>query len=146
MKPIHHQAWHHQHQPEKIARVVPWEESLWACSNTWDRSWWCDLRVAHHLRVPGWSLPREQADSFIAFCQSSAEDDAGAFLQGMATCIKIQKVLFLYLPLKPIYNDAAVWQMMPYFYKIPMGRRNGDDISGPEAELKEKLAKLDKVG
>lgn len=64
----------------------------------------------------------------------------------MATCIKIQKVLFLYLPLKPVYNDAAVSQVTPYFYKIPMGRKNGEDVSGLEAELKEKLAKLDKVG
>lgn len=36
--------------------------------------------------------------------------------------------------------------MTPYFYKIPMGRRNGEDVSGLEAELKEKLAKLNEVG
>lgn len=64
----------------------------------------------------------------------------------MATYIKIQKVLFLYLPLQPIYTDAAVSQIAPYIFKIPMVRKNGEDISGLEAELKEKLAKLDKVG
>lgn len=37
-------------------------------------------------------------------------------------------------------------QIVPYFYKIPMGRRNGDDVSGLEAELKGKLAKLNEVG
>lgn len=35
---------------------------------------------------------------------------------------------------------------MPYFYKIPMGRKNGDDVSGLEAELKEKFVKMDQVG
>lgn len=64
----------------------------------------------------------------------------------MATCIKIQRVLVLYLPLKPIYNDTAVSQVIPYLYKIPMGRKNGEDVSGLEAKVKEKLAKLDKVG
>lgn len=52
----------------------------------------------------------------------------------------------MYLPLKPIYNDTAVSQIIPYLYKISMGRRKGEDISGLEAELKEKLAQLDKVG
>ncbi|XP_075997848.1 glutathione S-transferase omega-1-like [Genypterus blacodes] len=33
-------------------------------------------------------------------------------------------------------------KVTPYFYKIPMGRRNGEDVSGLEAELKVKLAKL----
>ncbi|KAL7383694.1 hypothetical protein ABVT39_016125 [Epinephelus coioides] len=33
-------------------------------------------------------------------------------------------------------------KVTPYFYKIPMGRRNGDDVSALEAELKEKFAKL----
>ncbi|XP_069000683.1 glutathione S-transferase omega-1-like [Embiotoca jacksoni] len=33
-------------------------------------------------------------------------------------------------------------KVTPYFYKIPTGRKNGDDISGLEAELKEKFAKL----
>lgn len=37
-------------------------------------------------------------------------------------------------------------QIVPYFYKIPMGRTNGDDVSGLEAELKEKMAKLNEVG
>lgn len=34
-------------------------------------------------------------------------------------------------------------KIIPYFYKIPMGRKNGDDVSGLEAELKEKFVKLD---
>ncbi|XP_034754492.1 glutathione S-transferase omega-1-like [Etheostoma cragini] len=33
-------------------------------------------------------------------------------------------------------------KIIPYFYKIPMGRKNGEDVSGLEAELKEKLSKL----
>ncbi|KAA8583703.1 glutathione S-transferase omega-1 [Etheostoma spectabile] len=33
-------------------------------------------------------------------------------------------------------------KITPYFYKIPMGRKNGEDVSGLEAELKEKLSKL----
>ncbi|XP_074502163.1 glutathione S-transferase omega-1-like [Sebastes fasciatus] len=33
-------------------------------------------------------------------------------------------------------------KITPYFYKIPMGRRNDQDVSGLEAELKEKLSKL----
>lgn len=33
-------------------------------------------------------------------------------------------------------------KVTPYFYKIPTGRKNGEDVSGLEAELKEKLAKL----
>lgn len=37
-------------------------------------------------------------------------------------------------------------QIVPYFYKIAMGRKNGDDVSGLETELKEKLTKLNEVG
>lgn len=33
-------------------------------------------------------------------------------------------------------------KVTPYFYKIPMGRKNGEDVSGLEAELKEKFVKL----
>ncbi|XP_037639100.1 glutathione S-transferase omega-1-like [Sebastes umbrosus] len=33
-------------------------------------------------------------------------------------------------------------KIMPYFYKISMGRAKGQDVSGLEAELKEKLSKL----
>ncbi|XP_041645803.1 glutathione S-transferase omega-1-like [Cheilinus undulatus] len=33
-------------------------------------------------------------------------------------------------------------KVTPYFYKIPTGRKNGDDVSGLEGELKEKFAKL----
>ncbi|XP_045926926.1 glutathione S-transferase omega-1-like [Micropterus dolomieu] len=33
-------------------------------------------------------------------------------------------------------------KVVPYFYKIPSGRNNGEDVSGLEAELKEKFAKL----
>ncbi|XP_070771912.1 glutathione S-transferase omega-1-like [Enoplosus armatus] len=33
-------------------------------------------------------------------------------------------------------------KVTPYFYKIPTGRKNGEDVSGLEAELKEKFAKL----
>ncbi|XP_067466405.1 glutathione S-transferase omega-1-like [Thunnus thynnus] len=33
-------------------------------------------------------------------------------------------------------------KITPYFYKIPMGRKNGEDVSGLEAELKEKFSKL----
>ncbi|XP_039994472.1 glutathione S-transferase omega-1-like isoform X2 [Xiphias gladius] len=33
-------------------------------------------------------------------------------------------------------------KVVPYFYKIPAGRNNGEDVSGLEAELKEKFAKL----
>ncbi|XP_058508230.1 glutathione S-transferase omega-1-like [Solea solea] len=34
-------------------------------------------------------------------------------------------------------------KVVPYLYTIPMGRRKGEDVSGLEAELKEKLAKFD---
>ncbi|XP_028278742.1 glutathione S-transferase omega-1-like [Parambassis ranga] len=33
-------------------------------------------------------------------------------------------------------------KVVPYFYKIPAGRNNGEDVSGLEAELKEKFSKL----
>lgn len=33
-------------------------------------------------------------------------------------------------------------KVVPYFYKIPMGRKNGEDVSALEGELKEKFAKL----
>lgn len=33
-------------------------------------------------------------------------------------------------------------KVTPYFYKIPMGRRNGDDVSALEGELQGKFAKL----
>ncbi|XP_003964006.1 glutathione S-transferase omega-1 isoform X1 [Takifugu rubripes] len=33
-------------------------------------------------------------------------------------------------------------KIVPYFYKIVMGKKNGDDVSGLETELKEKLTKL----
>ncbi|CAI5654360.1 unnamed protein product [Oreochromis niloticus] len=33
-------------------------------------------------------------------------------------------------------------KVIPYFYKIPMDRKKGEDVSGLEAELKEKFAKL----
>lgn len=36
-------------------------------------------------------------------------------------------------------------KVTPYFYKIPTGRKNGDDVSGLEAELQEKFAKLDEI-
>ncbi|XP_062375063.1 glutathione S-transferase omega-1-like [Sardina pilchardus] len=36
-------------------------------------------------------------------------------------------------------------KVTPYFYKIPMGRKNGEDVSGLEGELKEKLSKLNEV-
>lgn len=41
---------------------------------------------------------------------------------------------------------ACCLQITSYFYKIPMGKKNGDDVSGLEAELKEKMAKLNEVG
>ncbi|KAM6916684.1 glutathione S-transferase omega-1-like [Xenentodon cancila] len=34
-------------------------------------------------------------------------------------------------------------KITPYFYKIPTGKKNGEDVSGLEAELSEKFAKLD---
>lgn len=36
--------------------------------------------------------------------------------------------------------------MIGYFYRISSGRKNGQDVSGLEAELKEKLSKLNEVG
>ncbi|XP_028324954.1 glutathione S-transferase omega-1-like [Gouania willdenowi] len=33
-------------------------------------------------------------------------------------------------------------KIVPYFYKIPAGKKNGDDVSGLEAELKEKFSNL----
>ncbi|XP_013764851.1 glutathione S-transferase omega-1-like [Pundamilia nyererei] len=33
-------------------------------------------------------------------------------------------------------------KVIPYFYKIPMDKKKGEDVSGLEAELKEKFAKL----
>ncbi|XP_051815921.1 glutathione S-transferase omega-1-like [Acanthochromis polyacanthus] len=33
-------------------------------------------------------------------------------------------------------------KVVPLFYRIPAGRRNGDDVSGLETELKEKFGKL----
>lgn len=41
---------------------------------------------------------------------------------------------------------ACCPQIVPYFYKIPMVKKNGQDVSGLETELKEKLTKLNKVG
>nr|XP_040034422.1 glutathione S-transferase omega-1-like [Gasterosteus aculeatus aculeatus] len=35
-------------------------------------------------------------------------------------------------------------KVIPYFYKIPMLKKKGEDVSGLEAELKEKFSKLDK--
>ncbi|XP_068577179.1 glutathione S-transferase omega-1-like [Cebidichthys violaceus] len=35
-------------------------------------------------------------------------------------------------------------KIVPYFYKIVMGKKKGEDVSGPEAELNEKLCKLNK--
>ena len=43
-----------------------------------------------------------------------------------------------------MWNVGPV-QVTPYFYKIPMGKKNGEDVSGLEAELKEKLSKLNEV-
>lgn len=37
-------------------------------------------------------------------------------------------------------------QIIPYLYKIPMGKKNSDDVSGLEAELNEKMVKLNEVG
>uniref|UniRef100_A0A3B4FCV3 Glutathione S-transferase omega n=1 Tax=Pundamilia nyererei TaxID=303518 RepID=A0A3B4FCV3_9CICH len=37
-------------------------------------------------------------------------------------------------------------KVIPYFYKIPMDKKKGEDVSGLEAELKEKFAKLNEVG
>ncbi|XP_076142177.1 glutathione S-transferase omega-1-like [Alosa pseudoharengus] len=36
-------------------------------------------------------------------------------------------------------------KVTPYFYKIPMGKKNGEDVSSLEAELKERLSKLNEV-
>ena len=36
-------------------------------------------------------------------------------------------------------------QVIPYFYKIPMGKRGGEDVSALEGELKEKLANLNEA-
>ncbi|CAK6953126.1 glutathione S-transferase omega-1-like [Scomber scombrus] len=36
-------------------------------------------------------------------------------------------------------------KVTPYFYKIPTGRKNGEDVSGLEAELKEKFTKLNEL-
>ncbi|XP_008285022.1 glutathione S-transferase omega-1 [Stegastes partitus] len=33
-------------------------------------------------------------------------------------------------------------KVVPYFYKIPMGRRKGEDVSGLETEMKEKFRQL----
>lgn len=45
-----------------------------------------------------------------------------------------------------IWNVPAVLQIAPYIFKIPMAKKNGSDVSGLEAELKEKMAKLNEVG
>ncbi|XP_076142179.1 glutathione S-transferase omega-1-like [Alosa pseudoharengus] len=36
-------------------------------------------------------------------------------------------------------------KVTPYFYKIPMGKKKGEDVSSLEAELKERLSKLNEV-
>uniref|UniRef100_A0A3B4FCM2 Glutathione S-transferase omega n=1 Tax=Pundamilia nyererei TaxID=303518 RepID=A0A3B4FCM2_9CICH len=36
-------------------------------------------------------------------------------------------------------------KVIPYFYKIPMDKKKGEDVSGLEAELKEKFAKLNEL-
>lgn len=36
--------------------------------------------------------------------------------------------------------------MTPFFYKIPMGKNKGEDVSELQAELKDKLTHLNKVG
>ncbi|CAJ1067276.1 glutathione S-transferase omega-1-like [Xyrichtys novacula] len=53
------------------------------------------------------------------------------------------------LPLTPFGKAQQKMMMenfskvMPYFYKIPTGRKKGEDVSELEAELVEKFAKLD---
>lgn len=44
-----------------------------------------------------------------------------------------------------IWNAPAVLQIPPYIFKIPMAKKNGSDVSGLEAELKEKMAKFNEV-
>ncbi|XP_052007644.1 glutathione S-transferase omega-1 [Xyrauchen texanus] len=36
-------------------------------------------------------------------------------------------------------------KVIPFFYKIPMGRKNGEDVSALETELKDKLSKLNET-
>ncbi|XP_051504632.1 glutathione S-transferase omega-1 [Myxocyprinus asiaticus] len=36
-------------------------------------------------------------------------------------------------------------KVTPFFYKIPMGRKNGEDVSALETELKDKLSKLNET-
>ncbi|XP_051504631.1 glutathione S-transferase omega-1-like [Myxocyprinus asiaticus] len=36
-------------------------------------------------------------------------------------------------------------KVIPYFYKISMGKKNGEDVSTPEIEFKEKLSKLNQT-
>lgn len=61
------QTWGYQHPPEGQTRLVPREESSWSGSSTGDICWWGDNGVSHHLWLPGWSLPGEEAASFLSF-------------------------------------------------------------------------------
>uniref|UniRef100_A0A3P9BNL0 Glutathione S-transferase omega n=1 Tax=Maylandia zebra TaxID=106582 RepID=A0A3P9BNL0_9CICH len=55
-----------------------------------------------------------------------------------------EKQLLPSSPFAKAKNDAGVFfqSRIGYFYRISSGRKNGQDVSGLEAELKEKLSKL----
>lgn len=38
------------------------------------------------------------------------------------------------------------FQVIPYFYKISMGKKRGEDVSAAEVEFTEKLSQLNEVG
>lgn len=45
----------------------------------------------------------------------------------------------------PNSQQNLYFQIIPLFYKIPMTRVKGEDVSALEEELKEKFSKLNKV-
>lgn len=42
--------------------------------------------------------------------------------------------------------NSSSLQVVPYFYKISMGKKRGEDVSTAEAEFTEKLVQLNEVG
>lgn len=45
-----------------------------------------------------------------------------------------------------INGNSYSFQVIPYFYKISMGKKRGEDVSAAEVEFTEKLSQLNEVG
>lgn len=76
---------------------------------------------------------------------AKAKNDAGVFFQSRSHG-NLHINLFILFFNHQIISLMSVFQRIGYFYRISSGRKNGQDVSGLEAELKEKLSKLNEVG